>query len=189
MPRTCIGSGSSCEVRRTEPTSSTAMSECAGWPRSQSTAERTESLASMANRSTFVARSTNPIIRKACIPPAVSGRSRPILHVQRAGFNLLRIHIKIDDPLVLYYADTMGILLMCDFPNFGEGRDNDVGRRRYEVMMRRVNQRDFNHPSIVAWCLFNETWGFGGQREFVKLINPSPLPKRSSCRVRGERSE
>ncbi len=93
---------------------------------------------------------------------------------KRAGFDLLRIHIKVDDPLVLYYADTMGILIMSDLPNFGEGGDTDVGRRRYETMMRRTIERDFNHPSIVAWCLFNETWGFGGQSEFVKLINPSP---------------
>jgi hypothetical protein len=97
-----------------------------------------------------------------------------ILQAKRAGFDLLRIHIKVDDPLVLYYADTLGILLMADFPNFGEGGDTPTGRRRYEEMMRRTVQRDFNHPSIVAWCLFNETWGFGGQTEFVKLINPSP---------------
>jgi hypothetical protein len=97
-----------------------------------------------------------------------------ICQAKRAGFDLLRIHIKIDDPLVLYYADTMGILLMADFPNFGEGGDTEVGRHRYETMMREVIHRDFNHPSIVAWCLFNETWGFGGQTEFVKLINPAP---------------
>ncbi|HKP92665.1 MAG TPA: hypothetical protein VJS88_02120, partial [Chthoniobacterales bacterium] len=97
-----------------------------------------------------------------------------ILCAKRAGFDLLRIHIKVDDPLVLYCADTLGILLMCDFPNFGEGGDNEIGRRRYETMMRRTIARDFNHPAIVAWCLFNETWGFGGQSEFVKLINPAP---------------
>ncbi|MFL6589077.1 MAG: glycoside hydrolase family 2 protein [Chthoniobacterales bacterium] len=96
-----------------------------------------------------------------------------IISAKQAGFDLLRIHIKVDDPLVLYCADTLGILLMCDFPNFGEGGDNEVGRRRYETMMRRAMARDFNHPSIVAWCLFNETWGFGGQSEFVKLINPA----------------
>lgn len=95
-----------------------------------------------------------------------------ILQAKRAGFDLLRIHIKVDDPLVLYYADTLGILLMADFPNFGEGGDTAAGRRRYEEMMLRTIARDFNHPSIVAWCLFNETWGFGGQTEFVKLINP-----------------
>ncbi|MDQ3623163.1 MAG: glycoside hydrolase family 2, partial [Verrucomicrobiota bacterium] len=95
-----------------------------------------------------------------------------IAYAKRFGFDLLRVHIKIDDPLLLYFADTMGILLMADFPNFGEGGDTPLGRRRFEEMMRAAIRRDFNHPSIVAWCLFNETWGFGGQTEFVKLINP-----------------
>ena len=96
-----------------------------------------------------------------------------IAYAKRAGFDLLRVHIKIDDPLLLHYADTMGMLLMCDFPNFGEGGDTEIGRRRYEETMRRAIARDFNHPSIVAWCLFNETWGFGGQTAFVRLINPA----------------
>ena len=90
------------------------------------------------------------------------------------GFNFLRIHIKIDDPLLLYYADTLGILLMADFPNFGEGGDTPLGRQRFESMLRKAIERDFNHPSIFAWCIFNETWGFGGQLEFVKLIHPAP---------------
>ncbi|MDB6175379.1 MAG: glycoside hydrolase family 2 sugar binding [Chthoniobacteraceae bacterium] len=97
---------------------------------------------------------------------------------KRAGFDMLRVHIKIDDPLLLYYADTLGILLMADFPNFGEGGDTPLGRRRFEEMMRAAIARDFNHPSIIAWCLFNETWGFGGQDEIVKLINPQPLTVR-----------
>ncbi len=97
-----------------------------------------------------------------------------IAYAKRAGFDLLRIHIKIDDPLVLYYADTLGILLLADFPNFGEGGDTANGRRRFEETMRGAIERDFNHPSIIGWCLFNETWGFGGQSEFVKLINPNP---------------
>src|SRR5690606_344661 len=82
----------------------------------------------------------------------------------------LRIHIKIDDPLLLYYADTHGMMLMCDMPNFGEGGNTLTGQRRFEEMMRAAIKRDFNHPSIVAWCVFNETWGFGGQAEFVKVF-------------------
>ncbi len=93
-----------------------------------------------------------------------------IFWAKKFGFNFLRIHIKIDDPLLLYYADTRGIRLMADFPNFGEGGDTPVGRRRFEEMMRAAIKRDFNHPSIIAWCVFNETWGFGGQAEFVKLF-------------------
>ncbi len=95
-----------------------------------------------------------------------------IAYAKKSGFDFLRIHIKIDDPLLLHYADTMGILLMLDFPNFGEGGDTPLGRRRYEDMMRRAIERDFNHPSVIAWCLFNETWGFGGQVELVKLFGP-----------------
>ena len=90
----------------------------------------------------------------------------------KRGFDFLRIHIKLDDPLLLYYADTLGILLMQDFPNFGEGGDTPLGRKRFEEMMRLGIQRDFNHPSIIAWCLFNETWGFGGQTELMKWIRP-----------------
>jgi hypothetical protein len=93
-----------------------------------------------------------------------------ILWAKHFGFNFLRIHIKIDDPLLLYYADSIGIMLMADFPNFGEGGNTPLGRRRFEEMMRAAIRRDFNHPSIIAWCVFNETWGFGGQAEFVKLF-------------------
>jgi hypothetical protein len=97
-----------------------------------------------------------------------------IAFARGAGFDFLRIHIKLDDPLLLYYADTLGILLMQDFPNFGEGGDTPTGRRRFEEMMRRGLKRDFNHPAIISWCLFNETWGFGGQTELIKLITPLP---------------
>jgi hypothetical protein len=91
------------------------------------------------------------------------------------GFNFLRIHIKVDDPLLYYWADKLGMLLMADFPNFGEGGDTAIGRERFELMVREGIERDFNHPSIFAWCLFNETWGFGGQMSFLdKLLAPGP---------------
>ncbi len=97
-----------------------------------------------------------------------------IAYAKRVGFDLLRVHIKVDDPLLLYWADVLGILLLCDFPNFGEGGDTALGRERFEATMRGAIRRDFNHPAIIGWCLFNETWGFGGQADFVKLINPQP---------------
>ena len=93
---------------------------------------------------------------------------------KRCGFDLLRVHVKVDDPMLLYCADKLGILLLADFPNFGEGGDTHDGRRRYEATMRAALERDFNHPSIIGWCLFNETWGFGGQDEILKHINPKP---------------
>ena len=101
-----------------------------------------------------------------------------IAFAKEAGFDFLRIHIKIDDPLLLHYADTLGMLLMTDFPNFGEGGDTPLGRARFETMMRAAVERDFNHPSIIAWCMFNETWGFGGQVELMKWIEEHNLKAR-----------
>ena len=101
-----------------------------------------------------------------------------IAFAKKAGFDFLRIHIKIDDPLLLYYADTLGMLLMTDFPNFGEGGDTLLGRSRFETMMRAAVERDFNHPSIIAWCMFNETWGFGGQVELMKWMEERHLVMR-----------
>jgi hypothetical protein len=98
-----------------------------------------------------------------------------IVCAKKFGFNFLRIHIKVDDPLILYWADKLGILLMADFPNFGEGGDTPLGRSRFEVMMRETIERDFNHPSIFAWCLFNETWGFGGQTGFLEELTSAAM--------------
>ncbi|HYE31099.1 MAG TPA: glycoside hydrolase family 2 [Methylomirabilota bacterium] len=103
----------------------------------------------------------------------VSTIKNDIAYAKKVGFNFLRIHIKIDDPLLLYHADKMGMLIMADFPNFGENGDTPLARKRYEEMMRGAIKRDFNHPCIFAWCCFNETWGFGGQLELVKHFYPS----------------
>lgn len=75
------------------------------------------------------------------------------------GLNFIRIHIKIDEPRALYWADRLGILLMCDMPNFT--KNTSLARKRWEDMLRAAIDRDFNHPSIFAWCDFNETWGIG----------------------------
>ncbi len=102
-----------------------------------------------------------------------------IAYAKKFGFNFLRVHIKIDDPLLLYWADKLGILLMADFPNFGEGGDTPLGRHRFEAMMREAIARDFNHPSIFAWCLFNETWGFGGQTGFLDELLTASMTGRT----------
>ncbi len=85
--------------------------------------------------------------------------------VQRAkefGFNFLRLHIKIDEPRLYYWADQLGLLFMCDMPNVGYNGYSEIAQARWEQTLRGAIARDFNHPSIIAWCDFNETWGLGG---------------------------
>lgn len=73
------------------------------------------------------------------------------------GFNGVRKHQKIEDPRYLYHADKMGFLV------WGEIASAYVYSRKY---VRRITaewmdmvERDYNHPSIVAWTPLNESWG------------------------------
>lgn len=77
-----------------------------------------------------------------------------------AGFNFLRIHIKSEEPRRLYWADRLGVLIMEDMPC--TWRQSPRARRAWEQTMRATIERDRNHPAVIAWCLFNESWGLGG---------------------------
>ena len=73
------------------------------------------------------------------------------------GLNMLRCHIKLNDPRYYYWADKLGLLMMYDFPS--PDLDTPSMRRTFEQTLSRALERDFNSPSIFAWVIFNETWG------------------------------
>ena len=81
-----------------------------------------------------------------------------ILRSKRIGLNTNRIHIKVEIPRKLYWADRLGLLIMADVPNFW-GEPDPKARKEYMVAMNGMIERDYNHPSIFQWVLFNETWG------------------------------
>lgn len=81
-----------------------------------------------------------------------------IIRSKKIGLNGNRIHIKVEVPRKLYWADKLGLLIMADVPNFW-GEPNEKAREEWEYAMREMIARDYNHPSIFSWVLFNETWG------------------------------
>ena len=85
---------------------------------------------------------------------------RDVERAKEFGFNFLRLHIKVDEPRLYYWADKLGLLFMCDIPNFGTYTEK--AQARFEETLRGNIARDYNHPSIISWCNFNETWGLGG---------------------------
>ncbi|MBN1895922.1 glycoside hydrolase family 2 [bacterium] len=90
-----------------------------------------------------------------------------ILRSRRIGLNAMRIHVKIENPRKLYWADRLGMLILADVPNSWGMPDADM-RRESEQAMRGMIARDFNHPSIFSWILFNETWGlFSGDAGYT----------------------
>lgn len=81
-----------------------------------------------------------------------------ILNSKKIGLNGNRIHIKVEVPRKLYWADKLGLLIMADVPN-SWGEPDDAQKKEWEVAMRGLISRDYNHPCIFSWVLFNETWG------------------------------
>lgn len=74
------------------------------------------------------------------------------------GLNGIRPHIKSEIPRKLYWADKLGVLVMADLPN-SWGDPDERMQQEAEYTFREMVKRDFNHPSIFSWILFNETWG------------------------------
>lgn len=81
-----------------------------------------------------------------------------ILRARQIGLNGLREHIKIETPRKLYWADRLGMLIMADVPNWW-GPPDTAAFREHEFALRGMIDRDYNHPAIFSWVLFNETWG------------------------------
>ncbi len=81
-----------------------------------------------------------------------------IERAKNLGLNGLRIHIKAEIPRKLYWADKLGLLIMEDVPNFW-GEPDSTAKSNWEYIAQNELKRDYNHPSIFSWILFNETWG------------------------------
>ncbi|MTJ54178.1 glycoside hydrolase family 2 [Anabaena sp. UHCC 0253] len=73
------------------------------------------------------------------------------------GFNGVRKHQKIEDPRFLYWADVLGLLVWEEMPSAYRFTHKAVERMTHE--WTEVINRDINHPCIVAWVPFNESWG------------------------------
>jgi galactose mutarotase-like enzyme len=81
-----------------------------------------------------------------------------ILRARQIGLNGLREHVKIEAPRKLYWADRLGVLIMADVPNWW-GPPDSAAFREHDTALRGMIERDYNHPAVFSWVLFNETWG------------------------------
>ena len=73
------------------------------------------------------------------------------------GFNGVRKHQKLEDPRYLYWADRLGLLVWNELPSAYTFSAASSGRLLDGV--REAVARDYNHPCVVAWVPFNESWG------------------------------
>ena len=96
-----------------------------------------------------------------------------------AGFNGARLHEKVFEARFLYHCDRLGYLVWGEYPNWGLDHANPLATEIYLNEWSEAVERDFNHPAIIGWCPFNETWGyFEGKEKNALLSSIYKLTKR-----------
>ena len=73
------------------------------------------------------------------------------------GFNGARLHQKVFEPRLLYWADKLGFIVWGEFPDWQLNHTLPAIHLPVVQEWVEVLNRDFNHPSIIGWCPFNET--------------------------------
>jgi len=79
------------------------------------------------------------------------------------GFNGCRKHQKVEDPRFLYWADKLGYLVWGECASSASFSEDAVARLTREWI--EIIERDYNHPSIIAWVPLNESWGIPNIRD------------------------
>lgn len=96
---------------------------------------------------------------------------RDILMSMNLGFNGARLHQKVFEERFLYWADKLGYLVWGEFPNWGLDISEGDGLCIMLPQWLEAVKRDYNHPSIIGWCPFNETWDCNGRRQEDKVLS------------------
>lgn len=82
-----------------------------------------------------------------------------ILRSQAVGFNSARLHQKCFEERFHYWADKLGYLTWGEAPSWGSDINSEITARNYLGEWEDIVIRDRNHPSIIVWTPFNESWG------------------------------
>ncbi|MDE6815856.1 MAG: beta-galactosidase [Lachnospiraceae bacterium] len=102
--------------------------------------------------------------------PTEEALRQDILLSLDAGFNGARLHQKVFEPRFLYHCDKLGYLVWGEQASWGLDISSQAGLKYFLPEWMEVLERDFNHPSIIGWCPFNETWDYDGRMQDNDLL-------------------
>ena len=138
------------------------------------------------------------------LPAKSEEYEKDILRMKELGYNMLRKHIKIEPESFYYACDGLGMLVMQDMvnnggynfifdtalPTLGFKTKNDAkgkieGKQKefFKQHTKETIEHLYNHPSIVAYTIFNEGWGQFNSDEmydYVKELDPTRLADSTS---------
>ena len=73
------------------------------------------------------------------------------------GANFLRIAHYPQDPAILEMCDKLGLVATLEIPFVNKAAANETGKQKTVNMLKETIRFNYNHPSIIAWNLGNET--------------------------------
>lgn len=103
---------------------------------------------------------------------------------KKAGFNLIRKHMKTEPQRWYYWCDKMGLMVWQDMPCIWyQDEDTAVVRSEFRKEWKEIIDEHYNAPSVVTWVPFNENWGAFDVKEitaWTKQYDPSRLVNGNS---------
>ena len=98
--------------------------------------------------------------------------------LKRLGFNVVRKAVKVEPERWYYWCDKVGLMVWQDMPstlppsgaNQPELKLAAEDEQQFERELRRMVEQYVNHPSIVMWVIFNETWGQHRSVQLTKAV-------------------
>lgn len=89
--------------------------------------------------------------------PTKEDLENDLKYMKEMGFNGCRIHQKSEDQYFLYLADKLGFLI---WQECGANYEySNLSPRRLINEWIEIIKNNFNHPSIIVYTPFNESWG------------------------------
>jgi beta-galactosidase/beta-glucuronidase len=107
-------------------------------------------------------------------PPSDEAILEDIDKVLEMGYNGVRKHQKVEDQRFLYWCDKKGLLVWSEVAATYEYSDEAVENFTEEWI--EIVKQNYNHPSIITWVPFNESWGVKNiftdqkQQQFTEAI-------------------
>lgn len=107
-------------------------------------------------------------------PPSEEALIEDIDKIMALGYNGLRKHQKIEDERFLFWCDVKGMLVWSEMAAGYRFHDDAV--EMFTNQWMEIVRQNYNHPSIITWTPFNESWGVSSietnrtQQHFTEAI-------------------
>lgn len=95
-------------------------------------------------------------------PPSEEALAEDIDKILELGYNGLRKHQKTEDERFLFWCDVKGVLVWSEMAAAYEYDDHAV--TEFIGEWTEIVRQNYNHPCIITWTPFNESWGIGQVR-------------------------